>query len=296
MRILWLGWEDSYTPLRMQAAAATRGIHLDTLQITDVVWNVDKNLIGAYSAGENLVEKYDALIARTFHPYISEALTIARLFADAGKVVIDRSITDEGFVVSKMHDYILMAQHSVPVPRTWQTFDAGVLQQQIANLGYPCVLKGVHGSHGEHVHLAHNDIEVKQRLSGYPPGELMLQEYLPAHEDYRLLVVGYETLPVMVCRSPEPGDFRTNVGSGATAVAKYVDEYPGLAELASKSAIILRREFAGVDIRCHLGQPYVLEVNRRPTFENFENVTGFDVAGTFLQYIVHKISQSQQSR
>jgi gamma-F420-2:alpha-L-glutamate ligase len=240
---------------------------------------------GVYHQGRNLVDEFDVLVARTFYPHISEALTVARLFHDVGKIVIDHSLTDEGYVISKMHDYLLLAQHGIPVPRTWQEFDPDRLAALADSLGYPCVLKGAHGSHGTHVHLVENPDALRKRFLNYPAGELMLQEYLPADEDYRLLVIGYQALPVLVSRRPAPGDFRTNVAHSGETVAHPVEAFHELVPLAEQSARILRREFAGVDIRFCGTRPVVLEVNRRPVFENFERASGFDVAGAFMEYV-----------
>ncbi|NJM40740.1 MAG: hypothetical protein HC853_08180 [Anaerolineae bacterium] len=55
-------------------------------------------------------------------------------------------------------------------------------------------------------------------------------------------------------------------------------------DLAERAARALGREFAGVDIRFKDGQPVLLEVNRRPAFQNFEQTTSLDVAGAFLSY------------
>lgn len=286
LKILLLGWEDDYTPQRMQVAACQLGIELDTLEISDLTFISAGNDAGVYHCGKDVTQTYDVLIARTFYPYISEALTVAQLFHTAGKRVVDASLTDEGFVVSKMHDYLVLAQHGIRVPRTWQLSDTARMTQLAAELGYPCVLKGIHGSHGTHVYLVNNDEELAARISTYPRGELMLQEYLPAAEDYRLIVLGYHSLPMMVCRQPVPGDFRTNVGLGHSVDARLVADYDGLAAIVEKSARVLRREFAGVDVRFYNGEPVVLEVNRRPIFENYETVTGIDVAGAFLMYVI----------
>lgn len=293
MKILWLGWEDDYTPERMRHAAASLEVELSTLEISDISFVAADGTVGVYHHGLDLVKEYDALIARTFYPHISEALTVARLFSNAGKVVIDQSLTDEGFIVSKMHDYLLLASNGITVPRTWQVYSSTALVAQADRLGYPCVLKGVHGSHGTHVHLANNQQELLKRWTEYFPGELMLQEYIPAAEDFRLLVVGYQVLPLMVSRYPAPGDFRTNVAFSRSGAACRVSDYPGLEDIAKQAARVLRREFAGVDIRYQGDTPVVLEVNRRPVFEHFESVTGLDVAGQYLSYAASKILQTQ---
>jgi RimK family alpha-L-glutamate ligase len=268
----------------MREAAQQRGLELDALEIFDISFIAADGVVGATHNGHDLTATYDVLVARTFYPYISEALTVARLFHAAGKVVIDQSLTDEGFVMSKMHDYLLLAQQNIPVPRTWQVYDPLRLELLAQALGYPCVLKGAHGSHGAHVYLVENAEQLRRRWLSYPAGELMLQEYLPADEDYRLLVIGYKAMPAMVSRQPSPGEFRTNVGFSTDTVAKHSESFALLAGIAEHAARVLRREFAGVDIRFNGSQPYVLEVNRRPIFENFEHVTGLDAAGRFIEY------------
>ncbi len=295
MRVLWLGWTDAYTPQRVLEAARQRDLHLTVLQIQQVSFISTGSAFGAFYQGRNLVEEYDALIGRTFFPNISEALTVARLFHDAGKPVIDHSLIDEGYVISKMHDYLLLAQHGLPVPRTWQLFGVDEAAQVAEAIGYPCVLKGTHGSHGSHVYLIENPSQLRERYQAYPPGELMLQEYLPANEDYRLLVIGYQALGQMVARKPTPGEFRTNVGFSGDSCSLKVADYPGLSSLAEQAARALRREFAGVDIRYHGSRPYILEVNRQPMFENFERTTGVDVAGQYLDYAVACFRRAAES-
>ncbi len=290
MKILWLGWEDLYATQRMKAAAKQQGIQLDALEIYDVAFISEEQRAGIFHRDRDLVAEYDVLVVRTFYPYISEALTIARLFHDAGKLVVDQSLTDEGYAVSKQHDSILMAQHGLPVPATRQVFNPADVEAFAAQIGYPCVLKGVHGAHGSTVFLVHNVDQLRRWLWRLPIGELSVQEFLPAKEDYRVLTIGYKALPVFISRKPAPGDFRTNFAVHGRFSSRPLSEMPQLGELAEKAARLLRREFAGVDIRFKGNQPMILEVNRRPAFEGFEKATGCDVAGDFLKYILARAS------
>jgi RimK family alpha-L-glutamate ligase len=276
-------------------AARQRNLQLTVLQIQQISFVSARGSCGVYYQGHNLVEEFDALIGRTFFPNISEALTVARLFHEAGKPVIDRSLIDEGYVISKMHDYLLLAQQGLPVPRTWQLFSVEDALQVAQEIGFPCVLKGTHGSHGSHVFLVETPGQLRERFQTYAPGDLMLQEYLPAEEDYRLLVIGYSALGQMVGRKPGAGDFRTNVGFSGDSCSLTVADRPGLAALAEQAARALRREFAGVDIRYHGSYPYILEVNRQPMFENFERTTGVDVAGQYLDYAISSFRRAAES-
>lgn len=289
MRVVWLGWEEIYTTRRVQEAARAQGLELDACNIHDISFDIEGGKANAYGMGKNLLETYDGLVVRTFHPYISEALTLARLFHDAGKVVIDKNLADEGYAVSKMHDHLILAQHGIACPRTWQFFNPRQVEAVAEQLTYPCLLKGVHGARGDHVYLIQNTEQLHRRLWHYPYGELLLQEYLPAEEDYRVMVVGYRALPVMVSRRPRKGDFRTNYSLGGRFTRNDLSEFPAFQAVAEKAARALRREFTAIDIRTKDGQPMILEVNRQPDFDGFERATHFDVAGEVVRYIRERV-------
>jgi RimK family alpha-L-glutamate ligase len=286
MKILWLGWEDMYATRRMRQAAKAANVQLEALEIYDVSFISDGMRVGIFHKSIDLLVEYDVLVVRTFYPYISEALTIARLFSQAGKLVIDQSLTDEGYAVSKQHDYILLAQAGLPVPATRQVFNPADVEDFAAEIGYPCILKGIHGTHGATVFLIKNVEQLRRWLWRFPIGELSIQEFLPAEEDYRLLTIGYKALPIIISRKPAPGDFRTNFAVNGEFSSRPLSDFPKLGEISEKAARLLRREFAGVDIRFKGEEPMLLEVNRRPAFEGFELATGYDVAGQFLKYIL----------
>lgn len=287
MKILWLGWEDHYTPARIRAASERLGLDVTIAQVADLRFVADSasGRVGVMLGDLDVARCFDALVVRVFYPRISEALTVVSLFHQAGKLVIDESLTDEGVTLSKMHDYLILAQAGLPVPRTWHMADLSQVETLAERLGYPLVLKGIHGSYGAHVHRIDTVDQLREVWARYRPGELMAQEYLPAESDFRVICIGYRVLPALVERAPKPGDFRTNSRQGGQAVGHALAAFPELALLAEEAARVLRREFAAVDLRYRGAQPVVLEVNRRPMFENFERVTGVDVAGVFLDYI-----------
>ena len=60
--------------------------------------------------------------------------------------------------------------------------------------------------------------------------------------------------------------------------------------LAERAARVLGRELAKVDIiQDAEGELFILEVNRWPGFQNFEKLTGYNVAGEFVGYLQKKL-------
>src|ERR1044072_7211510 len=245
LRILWLDSGDLYTIRRGVEAGRRLGVQVDSLEVLDLTFSAGVDAPHLAAGAQELTAVYDAVIVRSFMPFISEALTIARLFREAGKVVVDTSLTDEGYAMSKMHDYILLARAGVAVPRTYQCADPAQAERYAEALGYPCVLKAVFGSEGRNVFKADTPARFRRILWRRKPGEFMVQEFLPAEVDYRVITVGYRVLPVIVRRKPQPGEFRTNFDFKEEVTPLPTDEHPDMKEMAERGARTLRRELYG---------------------------------------------------
>lgn len=287
---MWLTWKESYEVTKMLKEARFANIHLDAVPIHELEFIVDERRVGIYRKRVNVADYYDLLCVRTMRAeYVSDILTLSRLFKEGGKEVVDKSLTTEGYAMGKMHDYLLLAQKGIPVPVSYKTYSKSRMMDYTQELGFPNVLKSIHGSQGRNVHMGAGPNEYSRMLESYPDGELIAQKFLPASEDYRVLVIGYKALPVFLIRHPQAGDFRTNFAVKANSKTEDLNLFPELRNLAEKSARILKREFAGVDIRRDKdGKPYVLEVNRRPGFEGFELASKYNVAKAFLEYLIKR--------
>ncbi|HBI47844.1 MAG TPA: hypothetical protein DDX93_03895 [Smithella sp.] len=288
MKILWLDWRDHPTSQRLLEEAIKSQIEIEVCEIQEISLITNTNQIGLFKNNRNLINDFDALVVRNFYPYVSEALTIARLFKDAGKTVMDEGLTNEGYAMSKMHDYLLLAKAGLPVPRTFQTFNRSEVEELAETIGYPCVLKGVHGGLGQHVFKINTVFQLRRTLAQYPDGELVLQEYIDAVEDYRVITIGFKAVPLFVSRHPRPGDFRTNFALEGEGAPHPLSAMPVLATLAEQASRLLKREFSGVDLRIKKDKPLILEVNRRPGFDGFELATKLNIAQMVLQYISAK--------
>lgn len=279
MKILWIESLQHYGAQRAAAVAPALGIGLTCMGMSELRFTPE----GIFASdGADVVAAHDAVIIRSFAPYVSEVLTIARLFHMVGKPALDRNLVSEGYAMSKMHDYLMLAKAGLPVPRTEQCFTVDRALEVAESLGWPVVLKGVHGARGKYVFLARDEAQLRAIWPQHEAGWLMVQEYLEAESDYRVLVIGGKALPQLVERFPLEGDFRTNSEVNEKALAHEAAAFPQMVAVAEKAAETLGRCFSGVDIRVCRGIPYILEANRRPGFKAFEEATGYDVATHFL--------------
>jgi len=280
MDLLWIESLQHYGAQRAAAVAPQLGITLTCLGVMDLRFELN----GIFAPdGRNIVATHDAVIIRSFAPYVSEILTIARLFAAAGKPVLDKNLVSEGYAMSKMHDYMRLHELGLPVPRTVQVSELADALDVAETYGWPVVLKGVHGARGKYVFLARTREEFATLWQQHEPGWLMVQEYLEAASDYRVLVCDGKALPFVAERIPLPGDFRTNSEHNEQAIAHDSASHKQMVEVAEAAASGLGRWFSGVDIRIARGVPYILEANRRPGFKAFEATTGYDVATQALK-------------
>jgi len=295
MKILWFETGDLYTVRRGKEVGERLGVQVDSLDAYDLNFAADGGSVGVFSGSRDLVSYYDALIIRSFMPFIAEALTLARLFRMAGKTVVDESTTSEGYAMSKMHDYVVLAANGVDVPRTRQFYDPNQMAAFAEEIGYPCIIKGTTGSEGRHVHKVDSERQLRKKLIQYKSGEVMVQEFLAAEQDYRVITIGYKALPVYVSRKPKSDDFRTNFEFNEEVISHPLAEAPHLKDIAERAARALGREFSGVDIRCRGAKPLVLEANRRPGFKGFEEATGYDVAGALIEYVMRKAGSQAEN-
>lgn len=290
-----MGDGRSGSAVRFRQEADRRDVIVDVCRARDLRFSVETGNWLIKTAAGLAISDYDAAIARTLNADLPDILTVARLLRELGKIVIDDELADPGYTVSKLHDYILLARNGIPVPDTWKVQLPRAFLGIVERLGFPLILKGIYGMQGAQTFLIESFESLQRTVALYPDNDFLLQEFLPATEDFRLLVIGYRSLPLIVKRKLQPGEFLTNTTARATHTALKLKEMPRLGELAEKASRILRREIAGVDIRFSKEIPMVLEVNRNPSFTDFENTTNLNVANVALEYVIEKCARARKA-
>lgn len=163
------------------------------------------------------------------------------------------------------------------------------LSKVIAELGFPLVYKANHGSMGKQVRLIHDEDELyrteKENL-GIPH---LYEEFLSKNKghDYRIMVIGKEVVACMERINDK--DFRSNIALGGHGVDVTETLSPEFKELAVKATEALDLDYAGIDVAISdEGKPMFLEANGNAFFTEIEKVTGINITGKLVDYLMDK--------
>lgn len=178
----------------------------------------------------------------------------------------------------------------VPAPRTvnYLPEDHKVLLEIVEELGgFPIIIKAMGGSHGVGVMRVDSPESLFSvadfvRKSG---ADAVLKEYCKVTSTARLIVLGNRVISSIRYNAPQ-GDFRSNEGASPN-VEPYIfdDEVQKAAVYATKAEGV---EFSGVDIMMTDDGPKVAEVNFPCYFPRCQLLTGDDIAGQMVDYLLEK--------
>jgi len=162
------------------------------------------------------------------------------------------------------------------------------------NLGYPIVIKPVNGSWGRLVSLAENSEALRTIIEhrSYIPNPTfrihLMQEFVKKPgRDIRIFVVGEEA-PVAIYRVSN--HWITNTARGGKAVPAPISSE--LEDLAIRAAKAVNAEIAGIDVFEDPRRGYIVnEVNAVPDFKNTVAVTGYDLPGKIIDYLIEQVKR-----
>ncbi|MCS7107455.1 MAG: lysine biosynthesis protein LysX [Acidilobaceae archaeon] len=189
---------------------------------------------------------------------------------------------------NKLWTLSLLHRQGIRVPRTYLALSERAALSSSVALGFPLVVKPVDGSWGRLVSLAKEEETLRaivehRELMGDPRMKVhLLQEFVEKPgRDIRVFVVGDE-VPVAIYRVSN--HWITNTSRGGRAVPAPIDAE--LAELALKASRAVGTEIAGIDVFESKEGLLVNEVNAVPDFRNTVAVTGYDLAGKMVEYLL----------
>src|SRR3989344_2466764 len=129
------------------------------------------------------------------------------------------------------------------------------------------VIKNVSGKRGEEVFKVNvNDLrKFSKTLSKRK--KYLIQEFVPIKKELRVLVLGKKVLGVYEKKS---FNWKKNIALGAEA--KKFTLTNELKKLSLRAALIVRRDFLGLDLALTPSGYFVLEANRSPQFKGFQKL------------------------
>lgn len=184
-----------------------------------------------------------------------------------------------------------LEQNSIPVPQTvhFVPKDHELLLKAAESLGgFPIIVKALGGSHGVGVMKIDSASALKSIVDFLHAQDtyIILRRFIPVSSSARLIVLGNKVIDSIEYRAPK-NDFRSNVGETPNVHPK---KFSAKTERIAIDAVrATGTEFGGVDILIdRKGNNYVAEVNFPCNFSRCQNLTGVDIAGKMVDYMLRK--------
>lgn len=211
------------------------------------------------------------------HSYFS--LAIVRQFERMGVPVFNNADTLER-VRDKLHAHQVLAESGIPTPDTMLAKFPINVELVAETLGFPVIVKTLHGALGSGVFLIENAKSFDDLMTlvfETQPNILMIfQRFVESSKgrDLRILVVEGEVIAGMQ-RIAKTGDFKANYSQGGTVEKFEVDKKA--ADIAIKTAQALNIQVAGVDLLFTDDGYTICEANTFPGFKGLEAATGENI-------------------
>lgn len=252
--------------------------------------------VGGANADANPLAEFDAVLVRCVSH--SRAYYLTRYLAGLGIP----AVSNHQVVATcgdKMLTSAVLEEAGVPTPRTLLALTPESALEAIEELGYPVVLKPVHGSWGRLLALVNDRyaaealLEHKSTLGGYMHSIFYIQEYVKKPgRDIRSFVVGDETIGAIYRQSSH---WITNTARGGQATRCPVT--PEIDALSRAAARAVGGGFVAVDIMEDAdGRLLVGEVNHTPEFRNSIEPTGVNIPAKVIDYVLEVAMKSESGR
>ncbi|MDH7472874.1 MAG: lysine biosynthesis protein LysX [Anaerolineae bacterium] len=257
-------------------ALQERDAEVEKIDAERVTWNLNGSALG----------DYDVILVRCVSH--SQAYYLTRWLEDLGIPTVSphRVVATCG---DKLLTSAALQAAGVPIPRTQLAFTPEAALAAIEEMGYPVVLKPVHGSWGRLLARVNDRdaaealLEHKTTLGGYVHSVFYIQEYVDKPgRDIRTLVVGDEVVYAVYRRSEH---WITNTARGGEALPCPMS--PQIVELSLAAARAVGGGIVAVDLlETKDGRLLVNEVNHTPEFHGAMQATEADIVGKMVDYVL----------
>lgn len=278
---------EAYEINRLQQAAADDGIELRVLrpeQFDLIVTREDRKSIMVDGTPSPLP---DFVLPRMGASTTYFALAVIRHLERLGVKCFNTS-TAIDTVKDKLFSHQILAENSLPVPKTMLAkfpLDLGMVKRMI---DYPVVVKTLSGTQGKGVFLSNSEKEfcdLTQLIEvTNPTTNFILQEFIKSSygRDIRVLVIGGRAVAAMERCAANDG-FKANFSGGGNV--KRIDITPEIEWMAAEAARVLGLDIAGVDLLFDDDHFKICEVNSSPGFEGLESCCQVDIPKEIYHYL-----------
>ena len=260
-------------------ALRERSVNYDHIDAREVTFALS-------GSNSSIRSKYDAVLVRCLSH--SRAYYLTRWLDSLGvpAVSLHHTVATCG---DKMLTSAVLQEAGVPIPRVVVAFTPEAALKSIEKMGYPVVLKPVHGSWGRLLarvndrDAAEAILEHKATLGGYIHSVFYIQEYVDKPgRDIRTLVIGDEAVCAVYRSSAH---WITNTARGGKPLPCPLT--PKIADLSLAAAQAVGGGIVAVDLlETTDGQLLVNEVNHTPEFHGAMQATEVDIAGKIVDYVL----------
>lgn len=190
---------------------------------------------------------------------------------------------------NKMNSTLELIKAGVPVPKTYMAFTQETAIKALEELGYPAVLKPTIGSWGRLIAIlkdsesAESIIEDREYMFPIYQQYYLQEKVKRPPRDIRAFVIG-DKVVAAIYRIAREGAWKTNTATGGRAENCPVT--PDLEDICLKAAASIGEGLFGVDLMESPDGLVVHEVNNTIEFRNSVPVTGIDIPGLMLEYLI----------
>jgi [lysine-biosynthesis-protein LysW]--L-2-aminoadipate ligase len=217
----------------------------------------------------------------------SRAMHALNIFTDHGVPTVNTPEVAE-VCGSKFLTTQALIKAGVPTPRCFLAFTPESALAAMDQLGYPCVIKPTTGSWGRLISKVNDRdaaeaiLEHKQILGSYHHSIFYIQEYVEKKgKDIRSFVVGGECIAAIYRHAEH---WITNTARGGTTTNCVIT--PALRDISVKAARACGGGVVAIDVFENDDGYSINEVNYTMEFRNSIDVTGVNIPGRIVDYIL----------
>lgn len=161
--------------------------------------------------------------------------------------------------------------------------------KEIENFGFPLIVKDPNIDQGKGVFKIDNIEQLKKVFIDCGKNHLMIQKFIPNDGDNRVIVIKNKVELVVKRKMTSTTEFRSNVALGGKAVVTDLPKFV-LDMCVEISKNIPVCDILGFDIIEDIsdGSYYVMEINISPHISTFCAVSGVDIPGIIVNYMIEE--------